>query len=119
MANPFVHVELNTTDTAAAKAFYGKLFDWQLEDMPMPNGTYTMIKVGDGTGGGIVKHPMPGAPSMWLAYVLVDDIEAATRKAKSLGAKVKQDVMEVMGVGSLSILEDPTGATFALWKPKG
>src|SRR5690242_351761 len=57
MANPFVHVELNTTDTAAAKAFYGKLFDWHLEDMPMPNGTYTMIKVGEGTGGGIVKHP--------------------------------------------------------------
>jgi hypothetical protein len=119
MANPFVHVELNTTDTAAAKAFYGKLFDWKLEDMPMPNGTYTMISVGEGTGGGIVKHPVPGAPSMWLAYVKVDDIEAATRKAKSLGAKVKQDVMEVMGVGSLSILEDPTGATFALWKPKG
>src|SRR4029079_8892735 len=75
MANPFVHVELNTTDTAAAKAFYAQLSEWQLADMPMPNGTYTMIKVGDGTGGGIVKHPMPGAPSMWLAYVLVDDIE--------------------------------------------
>jgi predicted enzyme related to lactoylglutathione lyase len=27
MANPFVHVELNTTDPAKAKAFYGKLFD--------------------------------------------------------------------------------------------
>ena len=46
MANPFVHVELNTTDLATAKTFYGKLFDWKLEDMPMPAGSYTMIKVG-------------------------------------------------------------------------
>jgi predicted enzyme related to lactoylglutathione lyase len=35
MANPFVHVELNTPDPDKAKAFYSKLFQWQLEDMPI------------------------------------------------------------------------------------
>jgi uncharacterized protein len=119
MANPFVHVELNTTDVAKAKAFYSKLFDWQLEDVPMgPDGSYTMIKVGEGTGGGLMKHPMPGAPSFWLSYVLVDDIGAATKKAKSLGATVVKDVTEVMGAGWLSIIADPTGAALGLWKPK-
>ncbi len=118
MANPFVHVELNTIDVAKAKAFYGKLFDWKLEDMPMPGGSYTMIKVGEGTGGGLMKHPVPGAPSAWLAYVLVDDIAAATQKAKSLGATVMKDVTEVMGAGWLSIIIDPTGAALGLWKPK-
>src|ERR1700719_1214883 len=100
MANPFVHVELNTTDVSKAKKFYGALFNWTLEDVPMGPATYTMIKVGEGTGGGIMKHPVPGAPSAWLAYVVVDDIAAATQKAKSLGAKVMQDVTEVMGMGS-------------------
>ena len=119
MANPFVHVELNTTDVAKAKSFYGKLFDWKMEDMPMDEGgTYTLINVGEGTGGGLMKHPMPGAPSMWLAYVLVDDIKAATAKARSLGAEVKKDVTEVMGMGWLSILQDPTGATLGLWQAK-
>jgi len=119
MANPFVHVELNTTDVSKAKSFYGKLFDWELEDVSMgPSGTYTMIKVGEGTGGGMLKHPMPGAPSTWLAYVLVDDIAAATQKAKSLGATVVKDVTEVMGAGWLSIIMDPTGAVLGLWKPK-
>ena len=118
MANPFVHVELNTSDVAKAKGFYGKLFDWKLEDVPMESGTYTMIGVGDGTGGGMMKHPMPGAPSMWLAYVLVDDIEASTRKAKSLGATMMKDVTEVMGMGWLSIIVDPTGAMLGLWKAK-
>ena len=56
MANPFVHVELNTTDVPKAKAFYGNLFGWKLEDLPMPGGTYTMIRVGEGTGGGITQH---------------------------------------------------------------
>ena len=119
MANPFVHVELNTTDVAKAKAFYSGLFDWQLEDMAMgPSGTYTMIRPGDGTGGGILKHPMPGAPSSWLAYVQVDDIAAATRKAKALGATIVKDVTEVPEAGWLSIIIDPTGATLGLWKPK-
>jgi len=118
MSNPFVHVELNTTDVSKAKAFYGKLFDWKLEDVPMGPMTYTMIGVGQGTGGGIMQHPVPGAPSAWLAYVQVDDISAATGKAKSLGAKVMQDVTEVMDMGWLSIIIDPTGAALGLWKPK-
>ena len=118
MPNPFVHVELNTTDVGKAKAFYTKLFKWDLEDIPMEEGAYTLIKVGEGTGGGLMKHPMPGAPSMWLAYVVVDDIGAATKKAASLGATIAKDVTEVMDVGWLSIIVDPTGAVLGLWKPK-
>ena len=118
MANPFVHVELNTTDVAKAKAFYGKLFDWKLEDVPMGDSSYTMVKVGEGTGGGLIKHPVPGAPSAWLAYVQVDDLKAATSKAKSLGAKVMKEEVEVMGAGKFSIIADPTGAALGLWEPK-
>ena len=117
MANAFVHIELNTQDLGKAKEFYGKLFDWKLEDMPGPM-PYTMIQPGEGPGGGMMTHPMPGAPSMWLAYVLVDDIKAATAKARSLGANVIKDVTEVMGMGWLSIFTDPTGAALGLWQPK-
>ena len=118
MANPFVHVELNTTDVPKAKSFYAQLFGWKLEDVPMEGFTYTMIHVGEGTGGGLMQHPMPGAPSLWLPYVLVDDIEAATKKAQALGATLIKGVTEVMGMGWLSIFVDPTGATLGLWKPK-
>ena len=118
MANPFVHVELNTTDVDKAKAFYSKLFSWDLKDAPMPMGTYTMIGVGgSGTGGGMVKHPVPGAPSSWLAYVAVDDIKAATEKARSLGATIKLEPTEIPGAGWMSIIQDPTGAALGLWKP--
>lgn len=118
MPNPFVHIELNTTDLGQAKAFYGKLFAWTLEDMPMAEGTYTLIKVGEGTGGGMMKHPMPGAPSMWLPYVAVDDIQASTEKARTLGAKVIVEPQEIPNVGWFSVFLDPTGAALALFKPK-
>ncbi|MCU1339723.1 MAG: Glyoxalase/bleomycin resistance protein/dioxygenase [Bryobacterales bacterium] len=118
MANPFVHVELNTTDVDKAKAFYGKLFDWTLEDVPMGDLAYTLIKVGKGTGGGIMKQLIPGAGSAWLPYVEVQEIKSATKNAQALGAKIMKDVTEVMGMGWLSIIVDPTGAMLGLWQTK-
>ena len=120
MANPFVHVELNTPDPEKAKTFYAKLFDWKLADVPnpsSPNGTYTMIEVGAGTGGGIMEQ-IPNGPSGWLAYVQVDDIHAATQKAETLGGRVMKDVTEVVGMGWFSFIQDPTGAILGLWKSK-
>jgi uncharacterized protein len=119
MANPFVHLELHTGDVGKAKAFYSKLFEWKLEDMPMPGGgSYTMIGVGDGTGGGMTKNEMPGTPPHWLAYVGVEDVASSTRKARELGARIVQDKMEVGTFGWMSVITDPTGATLALWEPK-
>jgi len=118
VSNAFVHVELNSTDVAKAKGFYSKLFDWTLEDMPIGDLDYTMIKVGQGTGGGMMKQLIPGAGSAWLPYVEVQDIKASTQKAQSLGAKVMKDVSTVADMGWLSIIVDPTGAMLGLWQTK-
>jgi predicted enzyme related to lactoylglutathione lyase len=118
MANPFVHVELHTNDLAKAKAFYTKLFGWKLQDMPMPGGgTYTMLDVGEGTGGGMMTAQPTGSPPRWQAYVGVEDVAASTRNAKELGAKVMMDKTEIPGAGWMSVIVDPTGATIALWQP--
>jgi predicted enzyme related to lactoylglutathione lyase len=118
MPNPFVHIELNTSDTRKAKAFYGKLFQWKMSDLPMGKGKYTMIDAGKGPGGGMMKQQMPGGPSAWLPYVHVSDIDAATQKAKKLRATILVDVQEVKGMGWLSVIQDPTGAMLGLWEPK-
>lgn len=116
MANPFVHIELETKDVEKSKKFYGSLFDWKLEEMPGMD--YTMILVGEGTGGGIMKKPLPDIPDNWLPYVLVDDIAASTKKAQTLGATIAKDVTEVSGFGWFSVIIDPTGAALGLWQPK-
>jgi predicted enzyme related to lactoylglutathione lyase len=118
MPNPFVHVELATTDLARSKQFYDKLFAWKLEDVPIGEGSYTMIGVGEGTGGGMMQHPVPGAPSMWMAYVEVDDVESATQKARSLGATVVREKTPVEDMGWFAVIVDPTGAHLGLWQTK-
>jgi predicted enzyme related to lactoylglutathione lyase len=119
MANPFVHVELMTSDVQKAKSFYSRLFRWQLEEMEgSPAGAYTLIKVGEGTGGGMMKDPRPGATSAWMPYVLVDNVDDSTREAESLGAKVMKPVDEVPNMGRFSIITDPTGAMLGLWEPR-
>ena len=119
MANPFVHIELNTTDHKKAKEFYGQLFQWDLSDLDMgEHGTYTMIRVGEGTGGGMMKHPVPGAPSVWVPYVEVPDLMAATNKARQLGAKIEKENVPVEDMGKFSIIMDPTGAVLGLWETK-
>jgi predicted enzyme related to lactoylglutathione lyase len=119
MTNPFVHVELNTTDLNKAQSFYNKLFDWKTEDSKGAEGiNYKTIDVGKGTGGGMMTQKIPGASSSWLPYVAVDDIEATTEKARKLGAKVLKDVTEVPDMGYLAIITDPTGAQLGLWEPK-
>ena len=117
MANPFVHLELTTPNTAKAKEFYGKLFNWTFTDSDMGGGMiYSTFKPDDGPGGGMMS--MPGAPTQWLAYVGVDDIHAATAKAKSLGANIVHDVQEIPKVGWFTVFNDPPGATIAIFQPK-
>jgi predicted enzyme related to lactoylglutathione lyase len=114
MANRFVHgVELQSHNPEAAKAFYGGLFDWKFNDIPSMS--YSRFAT-EGAEGGIMKLPGGDSTSHWVPYFLVDDVLAATAKAKSLGGKVAIEATEVPGHGWFSLVADPTGATFGLWK---
>ena len=117
MANPFVHLELNTPDLKKAQAFYSGMFGWKFEDMDMgPMGIYLTFKADSGPGGG--AYSAKEMPQGWLAYVGVDDIKAATAKAKSLGAQVFVDSQEIPNVGWMTIMNDPTGSRVAMFQPK-
>ena len=118
MPNPFVHVELATGDIPATKKFYRKIFDWKLQDTKMgPGMTYTMLDVGKGVGGGMMKKSMPEAPAQWLSYVEVEDVAKTIAKARKLGASIVVESQDVMGMGTLGIFVDPTGAMLGIWQP--
>jgi predicted enzyme related to lactoylglutathione lyase len=116
MPNPFAYCELHTPDTAAAKSFYGRLFDWKLKDSPTPKGTYTEIEIGEGFPGGLTGQS--GAASQWLTYVRVADVDASMSRAQSLGGKVLAPKTEVPDAGWFAVLSDPTGVAFGLWQPR-
>jgi predicted enzyme related to lactoylglutathione lyase len=116
MGNPFVHLELITPDMSKAKEFYGAMFGWEFQDMDMgPAGVYSTFKPSSGPGGGMVSMTDNHG---WRAYVGVEEIHAATEKARGLGAQICLDSHEIPNVGWMSILTDPTGSTIALFQPK-
>jgi predicted enzyme related to lactoylglutathione lyase len=83
----FVWFEHLSNDVAKARRFYEKLFDWHTEVMPMPGGEpYAMIQNGGAAIGGYSKAPA-GAPSGWLSYLSVDDVDASYKAALGAGAK--------------------------------
>ena len=115
MGNPFCHVELNTADVASAKKFYKQVFDWKLRDMP-GDMAYTMIEVGKGLGGGMMKKPMPEAPTMWLSYVEVASVKKTIAKAQAAGATIMAPYVPIGDMGAIGVFVDPTGAALGVWE---
>jgi predicted enzyme related to lactoylglutathione lyase len=118
MTNPFQQhgafswCELMTTDVASAKDFYGKLFGWTMEDMPMEGFTYTVLKAGGAPTGGIMATPKEavGTPPHWGTYVTVADVDATAKQAVELGGKVCVGPLDIPTVGRFCLIQDPQGA---------
>ncbi len=117
--------ELSTTDPAGAKKFYGALFGWTGNDVPMgPDaGSYTLFQKGGQASSAMVglspDQQKMGIPPHWGAYVTVADADATTEKAKQLGGTVLAGPFDVMGtLGRMAVIQDPTGATFCVWQAK-
>lgn len=119
----FSWTDLSTNDVAAAKKFYSALFAWKANDMPMGEGAvYSMQQIGDKDVAAIstLSDDMKkmGVPPCWMAYFTVDDVDAATKKVAGAGGKVIKEAFDVMDVGRMSVVQDPTGATANLWQAK-
>ena len=117
----FCWVELGTTDSEAAKEFYTELFGWSFNDSPVgPGMVYTMLKLNGKDLGALYQMPAEmtsqGIPPNWLSYVSVASADEAAAKAKELGATLMKEPFDVMDVGRMAVVQDPTGAVFALWE---
>ncbi len=117
----FCWVELGTTDGEAAKKFYTGLFGWSFNDSPIgPGMVYTMLKLDGKDVGALYQMPSEmtsqGIPTHWLSYVSVSTVDESAAKAKELGATLMKEPFDVMDVGRMAVVQDPTGAAFALWQ---
>lgn len=117
------YFDLATTDLEAAKRFYTALFDWEAQDMPAGDqGIYTMFsRNGKDVAGASEMNPEMAAadvPPYWTTYITVADVDAAATAATASGGTVVTAPFDVMTSGRMAIVQDPTGATFAMWQPK-
>lgn len=114
--------ELATTDLEAAQNFYKELLGWQIKESNATGAmVYNEIVVGDEHVGGIYKMgpDCGGAPSHWMAYVAVEDVDAKARQVWELGGKVCVPPTDIPNVGRFCVVNDPTGATISLIALKG
>jgi uncharacterized protein len=108
--------ELMTTDPAAAKTFYTKLFGWTTEDMSVvPGMNYTVVKTAGNGIGGIMSCPQgaQGIPPHWMSYVTVDNVDAIAKNAQELGGKILMGPQDIPTVGRFCVIQDPQGAVIS------
>lgn len=119
----FCWVDLATVDAEAAKSFYTALFGWSATDVPAGDaGVYTMLEK-DGKNVCALYQmndamQQQGTPTHWLSYVSVQNVDESAAHVKTLGGQVLHEPCDVMESGRMSLIQDPTGAVFALWQPK-
>ncbi|MBK1880539.1 VOC family protein [Pelagicoccus mobilis] len=119
--------ELATDNPAKAIAFYTEIFGWKTEEMEMPcqdadgntsTNTYTVLVNGEEKVGGILaKSPeQANAPTAWMPYLTVDNVDQSVEKIFDLGGKVIAPPFDVPVEDGprIAIIQDPGGATLGI-----
>jgi predicted enzyme related to lactoylglutathione lyase len=108
-------MELHTGDAPDAQAFLAGLCGWRAERIHAGGGSYLALEMGRRMGGGIVE--CAAEQPLWLPYVEVREIGAATDRARDLGASIPLEPREGPA-GWRSVVRSPAGGELALWQPK-
>ena len=110
-------IDTSQPDPAAAAAFYGALFGWDLEDaMPPDSGaSYYMARLRGESVAAISSQQQPGPPT-WNTYVWVADAGETTAKVREAGGSVLAEPFDVFDAGRMAVFADPAGAVFSVWQ---
>jgi predicted enzyme related to lactoylglutathione lyase len=108
---------LLTEDIGGASQFYSELFGWDI--VQSPTGGLMALRNGQPFAGiNRIEDRIPGtSESLWLAAISVADPAQSVATAKKLGATIRQDVTDLPGWGTYSVIQDPQGAPLLLVKP--
>jgi hypothetical protein len=109
-------VDLATSDTDKAGAFYSTLFGWEIRPGPPEAGGYAIALLGGKAAAGLGPQQNPGQP-VWSSYIKVDDAEASAARITVHGGSAIVQPLDVMDLGRMGVFADPAGAVFAVWQP--
>jgi predicted enzyme related to lactoylglutathione lyase len=114
--------DLSTSDLEAALDLYPDLFGWEVEKQDIPGGVYAMFRLNgkDVAAASTLQEEQKqqGIPPHWNIYITVEDAEQSAKKAEAAGGTIVVPSFDVMGLGNMAVIADPTGAIFNVWEPK-
>src|ERR1039457_1664060 len=108
---------LITSDPDSGAAFYQKLFDYEVFELPATMGVQHLLLASDDYARASVNSlpaDRPKAHSHWLNYVHVEDASKMTAKVVALGGSVLVDTRDDRHGGKVAVVADPMGAPFGL-----
>jgi predicted enzyme related to lactoylglutathione lyase len=117
----FSWADLSTTDLDAAISLYTDLFGWEVSKEDIPGGgVYAMFRQNgkDVAAASTQREDEKGMPAHWNVYITVEDAEQTAKEAESLGGTIVAPAFDVMDIGRMAVIADPTGAMFCVWEPK-
>jgi predicted enzyme related to lactoylglutathione lyase len=114
----FVWFENVTSEIEKARAFYGEVLGWKVQEMKMGSDSYAMIVAGETPVGGFTAPEKPGRPH-WTSYLSVADVDATARKITASGGKTLAPAFDVPTIGRMQPVADPEGATFWIMRGEG
>jgi len=110
-------IDLYSSNTEAATAFYGRLFGWSAQPPEEGFGGYFIFtKDGKAVAGCMGNDGQSGAPDAWTVHLLTDDVEATAQATSANGGQVHVPPMQVGENGSFAMLGDPGGAGIGAWQ---
>lgn len=118
----FCWADVRSIDQDGTKAFYSELFGWTAVDQPIGDGIYYSTMLKDGHSVAAISPMSPEmcalkVPQHWGSYISVADADAATQKARELGATILAEPFHVFTAGRMAVIKDPSGAIVSLWQP--
>ena len=116
MENTIVHFDLMVGDTAKAKAFYGRIFDWSFKAWGEGD-EYELIQTGDDPEGGLMKKPEQAPRPMCNIYVQVQSIDETLDKVIEGGGAVLVPKTPIEGMGYFAVFMDPDAISMGLFEP--
>lgn len=122
-----VHFEIPADDLDRAKAFYGSVFDWDLQTMAMADGddytsvvttpvdeqTYAPTEPGSINGGMRQRDQRTPSP---VITIDVDSIDDALRAVEAGGGSTVTARTAIPGMGAFAYFKDSEGNVMGLWE---
>jgi uncharacterized protein len=108
---------LITGDPDANAAFYQKIFDYEVFELPAKEGHQHLLLASDNHARASVNTlpvKRPNVHTRWLNYVRVEDAVKMTAKVVALGGRVLVEPRIDRHGGKIAVVADPSGAPFGL-----
>lgn len=112
-------IDITVDDATGLCDFYKEVVGWESEDVSMGDySDYSMAMPGTGdvvTGVCHARGDNKDLKAGWLIYITVADVKASAKACVDNGGKVIVQPRGLAG-GQFCVIEDPSGATAALYQ---